>query len=95
MGLAAEPFAWLSSPRTSFRWQRAALILGERIRAAAIPVLGNLQPYINRSWIQQLMSAASGPNGLTVLPEPDEPVDSTPGSPVTAETSRMGSQRPR
>ena len=35
----------------------------------------NRLPYINRTWIEQLMVAASGPNGLTVLPEPDELTD--------------------
>jgi len=27
---------------------------------------------INRLWIETLMDAASGPNGLFVVPEPDE-----------------------
>ncbi len=33
---------------------------------------GSRQPRINRLWIEQLMQAASGPNGLTILPEPAE-----------------------
>jgi hypothetical protein len=28
--------------------------------------------HINRVWIEALMESASGPNGLTILPEPDE-----------------------
>lgn len=33
---------------------------------------------INRMWVEALMEAASGPNGLTLLPEPDELEESTP-----------------
>jgi hypothetical protein len=33
---------------------------------------GSRQPRINRSWIENLMQAASGPSGLTIVPEPDE-----------------------
>ncbi len=33
---------------------------------------GSRQPRINRLWIEQLMQAASGPNGLTIGPEPSE-----------------------
>ncbi|WP_109211572.1 MULTISPECIES: ATP-dependent DNA ligase [Microbacterium] len=33
---------------------------------------GSRQPRINRSWVEELMRAASGPNGLAVLPEPEE-----------------------
>jgi hypothetical protein len=29
-------------------------------------------PRINRAWIEQLMVAASSPNGLTIVPEPEE-----------------------
>jgi len=53
------------------------------------------QPWINRTWIEQLMSAASGPNGLMVLPEPDELVDVTPQPDVSAEPGRVASQQPR
>lgn len=35
---------------------------------------GTRHPRINRAWIDELMLAASGPNGLTVVPEPPEPV---------------------
>lgn len=33
---------------------------------------GSRQPRINRTWIEVLMLAASGPNGLTILPEPEQ-----------------------
>jgi hypothetical protein len=33
---------------------------------------GSRQPRINRLWIEELMQAASGPTGLTILPEPTE-----------------------
>ncbi len=33
---------------------------------------GGRQPRINRAWVEALMQAASGPNGLTIVPEPDE-----------------------
>jgi hypothetical protein len=33
---------------------------------------GGRQPRINRRWVEELMRTASGPNGLTVIPEPDE-----------------------
>ena len=31
---------------------------------------GSRQPRINRLWIEELMLAASGPSGLTIVPEP-------------------------
>jgi hypothetical protein len=33
---------------------------------------GSRQPRINRLWIEELMLAASGPSGLSVLPEPTD-----------------------
>lgn len=33
---------------------------------------GSRPPRINRAWVEALMLAASGPNGLSVLPEPTE-----------------------
>lgn len=39
---------------------------------------------INRHWVDVLMEAASGPNGLTVLPEPDPP-STTPPPPSTSD----------
>lgn len=33
---------------------------------------GSRQPRINRSWVEDLMQSASGPNGLVVVPEPSE-----------------------
>jgi hypothetical protein len=33
---------------------------------------GSRVPRINRSWIEELMQSASGPNGLSILPEPAE-----------------------
>ena len=37
---------------------------------------GSRQPRINRRWIEALMLSASGPNGLAILPEPED--DDTP-----------------
>jgi hypothetical protein len=41
----------------------------------AIPLVfhfyGSRQPAINRRWIEELMSAANGPAGLTIVAEPD------------------------
>jgi hypothetical protein len=33
---------------------------------------GSRQPRINRLWVEELMQAASGPNGLSIVPEPAE-----------------------
>ena len=33
---------------------------------------GSRNPRINRGWIEELMQAASGPSGLTIVPEPPE-----------------------
>lgn len=33
---------------------------------------GSRQPRINRAWVEDLMQAASGPAGLTIIPEPPE-----------------------
>ncbi|HWI32161.1 MAG TPA: ATP-dependent DNA ligase [Microbacterium sp.] len=33
---------------------------------------GSRSPQINRTWVEEMMLAASGPNGLTVLPEPED-----------------------
>lgn len=33
---------------------------------------GSRAPRINRAWVEELMLAASGPNGLTIVPEPPE-----------------------
>jgi hypothetical protein len=33
---------------------------------------GGRNPQINRTWVEELMLSASGPNGLTVTPEPTE-----------------------
>ena len=43
---------------------------------------------LNRLWIDALMEAASGPNGLTMLPEPEAPPEPgaqhpTPARPTT------------
>jgi hypothetical protein len=43
--------------------------------------------HINRLWIEALMESASGPNGLTIVPEPDESAESAP-APVRTITSR-------
>ncbi len=36
---------------------------------------GSRNPRINRAWVEDLMQAASGPNGLTIVPEPTEESD--------------------
>ena len=36
---------------------------------------GSRNPRINRVWVEDLMQAASGPSGLTILPEPAEGTD--------------------
>ncbi|WP_243075540.1 ATP-dependent DNA ligase [Microbacterium sp. SS28] len=33
---------------------------------------GSRQPRINRAWVEDLMQVASGPSGLTLVPEPPE-----------------------
>ncbi|WP_019179741.1 hypothetical protein [Microbacterium yannicii] len=42
--------------------------------APAVPLqfhfFGSRPPRINRLWVEELMLAASGPGGLTILPEP-------------------------
>ena len=35
---------------------------------------GNRQPRINRTWAEQMVQAAGGPDGLTIGPEPEESV---------------------
>ena len=40
---------------------------------------GSRQPRINRTWVEELMLAASGPSGLTILPEPSQ--DEEPAQP--------------
>ncbi|MGC5172252.1 hypothetical protein ACPW96_16545 [Micromonospora sp. DT81.3] len=43
---------------------------------ASVPLqfhfFGGRNPQINRTWVEELMLSASGPNGLTVTPEPTE-----------------------
>ena len=43
----------------------------------AVPIVfhfyGSRQPALNRAWVEHLMTAASGPHGLSVLPEPAQP----------------------
>lgn len=45
---------------------------------------GSRNPRINRAWIEDLMLAASGPNGLTITPEPSD----DDASPNTAAVQR-------
>jgi len=33
---------------------------------------GSRPPRINRAWVEDMMAAASGPNGLVITPEPEE-----------------------
>jgi hypothetical protein len=43
----------------------------------AVPIVfhfyGSRKPAMNRAWVEHLMNAASGPHGLSVLPEPPAP----------------------
>ena len=45
----------------------------------AVPIVfhffGSRQPVINRAWVEELMAEASGPNGLTLVPEPEAAVE--------------------
>ncbi|WP_396657222.1 ATP-dependent DNA ligase [Microbacterium sp.] len=41
---------------------------------------GSRQPAINRAWVEELIQVASGPNGLTIVPEPTEEVPPAPGA---------------
>lgn len=34
---------------------------------------GSRNPRINRAWVEELMQTASGPSGLHIVPEPEEP----------------------
>jgi hypothetical protein len=34
---------------------------------------GSRHPRINRLWVEELMQVASGPNGLSLVPEPESP----------------------
>ena len=42
----------------------------------AVPIqfhfFGGRAPRLNRNWVEELMSAANGPNGLDIVPEPAE-----------------------
>ena len=42
----------------------------------AVPIqfhfFGGRAPRLNRAWVEQLMAAANGPNGLDIVPEPVE-----------------------
>ena len=42
----------------------------------AVPIqfhfFGSRAPRLNRAWVEQLMAAANGPNGLDIVPEPVE-----------------------
>ena len=44
---------------------------------SAVPIqfqfFGSRNPRINRAWIEELMVSASGPRGLVITPEPEEP----------------------
>lgn len=35
---------------------------------------GSRNPRINRVWVEELMQAASGPNGLSIVPEPPDEI---------------------
>jgi hypothetical protein len=39
---------------------------------------GSRHPQINRAWVEELMQVASGPNGLTIIPEPEEEAPPAP-----------------
>ena len=46
---------------------------------------------INRVWIEALMESASGPNGLTLVPEPNEAAESA--SPLPRPVRSIASRR--
>ena len=46
---------------------------------------GSRQPRINRLWVEELMQAASGPNGLSIVPEPAEESSLSEESPAAGE----------
>lgn len=50
----------------------------------AVPIVfhfyGSRPPAVNRAWVEALMTAASGTQGLTLLPEPAAAVASAPPS---------------
>ena len=55
------------------RRQRAPQLLDEPRRADPVPLLRQpTTPPINREWVEELMLVASGPHGLSVIPEPAE-----------------------
>ncbi|MGW9114559.1 DUF7882 family protein [Microbacterium sp. NPDC055683] len=71
----SEPFMFDASPgegmgRRSF-WVHPAVPLQFQFH-------GGRSPRLNRAWLDDLMKAASGPTGLTITPEPPEPVDGGP-----------------
>nr|WP_308289088.1 hypothetical protein [Microbacterium trichothecenolyticum] len=41
---------------------------------------GSRQTYINRSWVEALIRAASGPHGLSIVPEPEESAQDGPAT---------------
>lgn len=49
----------------------------------AVPIqfhfFGSRAPRINRAWVEELMLVASGPNGLTLIPEPAEEAPAAEG----------------
>jgi len=44
---------------------------------------GSRNPSLNRAWIEELMQIASGPNGLSITPEPDASSSFPADSPVS------------
>lgn len=38
---------------------------------------GSRQPRINREWVEELMRLASGPHGMSIVPEPAQQTDPT------------------
>ena len=45
---------------------------------------GSRQPHLNRAWVEQLMVAASSPNGLVITPEPPDEPDAHPTVPAAS-----------
>jgi len=48
----------------------------------AVPIqfqfYGSRSPRLNRTWVEELMATANGPNGLGIVPEPVEPAIEIP-----------------
>jgi hypothetical protein len=65
-------FGWKDDPASGDG--RTAIWIHPEI-PIAFKFYGGRQPLINRAWVEQLMLSANSPQGLQMVPEPDEPAD--------------------